>query len=136
MEFHVIRFLEPELFQYARPGPIPREGFNGYARRGRNGVELAMTPLDLTALSTAAPDRSLEMLEAGVWSRVAAEDLAARRLTPLASAQALLFVVAVGASAMIGGTTAARAQSHMPELGVFSPNAVLTPSSRLLGAGR
>lgn len=95
-----------------------------------------MTPLDLAALSAAAPDRPLDELEAGVWSRVAAEDLAARRLTPLASAQALLFVVAVGASAMIGGTTAARAQSHAPDLGVFSPHAVLAPSSRLLDGGR
>lgn len=87
---------------------------------------------DLNILAGLPPDRPLDGLEAAVWNRVAAREAQARRLTPVASAQAVLFLAAVAGSAALGGLSASRAASHATELGVFSPHAALAPSSRLL----
>jgi hypothetical protein len=92
-----------------------------------------MTPIDLDLLLDAAPDRGLDGLERAVWDRVTSLEASQRRLTPLASAQALLFVVAVGASAAFGGVSAGKLAARTSDLGVFSPHAVLAPSSRILG---
>ncbi len=93
-----------------------------------------MTPIDLDLLREAGPDQSLDGLEAAVWERLAGDEASERRLTPLASAQALLFVVAVGASAAIGGMSAGKASAaRASALGVFSPHSALAPSSRILG---
>ncbi|MDQ0464590.1 hypothetical protein QO010_002374 [Caulobacter ginsengisoli] len=93
-----------------------------------------MTPIDLDLLRDTTPDRGLEGLEGAVWNRVSALEANQRRLTPLASAQALLFVVAVGGSAAFGGVSAGRLAARTSDLGVFSPHAVLAPSSRMLGS--
>jgi hypothetical protein len=93
-----------------------------------------MTPVDLDPLREPFGDRGLDGLEAAVWGRVSDLEASQRRLTPLASAQAMLFQLAVGGSALIGGAQAGRLAVRDGDLGVFSPHAVLAPSSRMLGS--
>ena len=92
-----------------------------------------MTPIDLDPLSEPFADARMHGLEDAVWARVSALEAERRRLTPVASAQALLFVLAVGGSAAFGGVQAGRLAAQSSDLGVFSPHAVFAPSSRILG---
>jgi hypothetical protein len=95
-----------------------------------------MTPDRLDQLLNRGSHRSLEGLEQAVWDRVEAKATGERSLVRLASVQLALLVVAVVGSAVVGGMAASQAMAASPDLGVFSPHSVLTPSSRLVGFGQ
>lgn len=94
-----------------------------------------MQPHMIDQLLQSAEAPSLDALERDVWARLAEREQADRAFAQIAGAQLVLaFVVAVG-SAIGGGMLGSRALAETPALGVFSPHAVLAPSSRLLGHG-
>jgi hypothetical protein len=90
----------------------------------------AMT--DWENLLVSAPDRSLDSLEADIHRVLNARRSDDRRSAVLLSTQAGLVILSVCCGLAWGGL-AARHISVTPPLGVFSPEMVLAPSSRLVG---
>jgi hypothetical protein len=93
-----------------------------------------MTPDKLEHLLNSPADRPLDGLESAVWSRLQVQDAQQKRLRRLASLQLGLFLAAVMGSAVVGGIATNQALAKGAELSVFSPHAVMAPSSRLIGA--
>ena len=94
-----------------------------------------MGQTDIDRFLSSPPDRSLDDLEPAIWRGVGARDVESRRLKTVISCQAALLGVALAGAILWGGAIAARAAAEPRELGVFSPQMALAPSTRLAGTG-
>lgn len=85
----------------------------------------------LKALDYLAQSRSLDQLEAAVWSRIAVQATQVRASKVVVAWQSAVLALALVSSIGIG----AHAATTLPteSLDVFSPHGSLTPSSRLGG---
>lgn len=88
---------------------------------------------DIRELDRRAVDRSLQGLEAEIWARVAAREVAKRRSSRLLLLQAVLIGAAFGLSAIAGHLYGALS-SRPGELSVFSTHMPLSASTLLDGA--
>ncbi len=87
--------------------------------------------MDWDQLLRSGPDRSLDSLELDVRRAVDARRVDERRTKVLMSAQAGLVALSILGGLVWGGLASSRAFAAPPQLGVFSPQMALAPSSRL-----
>lgn len=76
--------------------------------------------------------RSLDTLEADIWSGVDARIKAQRESRVVFSCQATILAIALLSSIAIGSQTT-MAENSAPVLGIFSAGGELSPSARLIG---
>jgi hypothetical protein len=88
---------------------------------------------DLVKLNEQEPRRSLDMLESDIWAGVAARANAKRTSRLVFTCQAVVMALALTGSIAAGNRTALLAQKPT-ELGVFSSQAELAPSTLLASA--